>query len=385
MKVPFLDLTRLDGRLEADLTAAFSRVLSSGRFILGPEVAAFEAACAELIGVRHAVGVSSCTDALLVSLLAMGIGPGDEVVCPSFTFFATVESVIRTGATPVFADVELDDYCISARTVEPTLTDRTRAVVAVHLFGQCADLEGIRACAGSRPLGLVEDAAQAFGARTESFRAGAAGDAGCFSFFPSKNLGGFGDGGLVTSNHDSLAERVRMLRSHGSARKHHHELVGGNFRLDSLQAALLGVKLGHLTPAIAARRAHANTYTQRLLEEGVAAPSTRSLGSEAPILVPTIVRGAHVFNQYVVRVPGPGRRDRLQTYLASKGVDTEVYYPVPAHLQPCVASLGCSVGELPATELAASEVLALPLFPELRVEELEYVVEHVVAFGRGDV
>ena len=369
-RVPFFERTRGDAALEGELVAAFQRVLRSGQFILGGEVEALEHACAEMLGARHAVGVSSGTDALTVALMALGVGPGDEVVCPAYTFFATAGAIARLGARPVFADVEPRSLTLDPAAVARALTPRTRAVVPVHLFGRCADLTGLAAVAGAIPL--VEDAAQAIGAELGSggAKAGTVGALGCFSFFPSKNLGGFGDGGLVVTGDDALAERARVLRGHGARPKHHHAVMGGNFRLDALQAALLRVKLPGLGAAIARRAAHAARYDALFREAGLAGGA---LG------LPEAAPGA-TFNQYVVRVHGEGVRDRLRAFLQERGVGTEVYYPVPLHRQPCFAELGQGEGSCPHAEAAARETLALPIFPELEAEEVGYVVEGVAAF-----
>jgi dTDP-4-amino-4,6-dideoxygalactose transaminase len=364
VKVPFFDRTRADAPLEAELTAAFQRVLRSGRFILGAEVERFERAAAEMLGVRHAIGVSSGSDALLVALLALGVGPGDEVVCPAYTFFATAGAIARLGATPVLVDIEAPGFTLDPRALAAAITPRTRAIVPVHLFGRAADLDAIARAAGSIPI--VEDAAQAFGATIGDRQAGSVGAMGCFSFFPTKNLGGFGDAGLVVTDDADLARRARMLRAHGSAEKHRHALVGGNFRLDALQAALLSVELPHVADRLAARRANAARYDALFSAAGLAA-----------IDRPAIEPGA-TFNQYVIRAPGA--RDALRAFLAENGVDTEIYYPLPLHLQPCFAALGKPEGSLPEAERAARETLALPIFPGLQGDEIDYVVGWISAF-----
>jgi dTDP-4-amino-4,6-dideoxygalactose transaminase len=367
-RVPFFDRTRGDAAIEGELVAAFQRVVRGGQFILGGEVEAFERACAALLGARHAVGVSSGTDALTVALMALGVGPGDEVICPAYTFFATAGAIARLGARPVFADVEPRGLTLDPAAVARALTARTRAVVPVHLFGRCADLAAIAEAAGGVPV--VEDAAQAIGAEHRGAQAGTVGALGCFSFFPSKSLGGFGDGGLVVTGDDALADRARVLRVHGARPKHHHALVGGNFRLDALQAALLGVKLPHLGAAIARRAAHAARYDALFREAGLAGEAL-----ELPEAAPGVT-----FNQYVVRVRGDGARDRLRAFLGERGVGTEIYYPVPLHRQPCFAALGHAEGSCPHAEAAARETLALPIFPELEPDELATVVEQVAAF-----
>ncbi|MEP7126040.1 MAG: DegT/DnrJ/EryC1/StrS family aminotransferase [Byssovorax sp.] len=367
--VPFFDRTRGDAAIEGELTAAFQRVLRSGRYILGPEVEAFEGECARALGVRHAVGVSSGSDAVLAALMALRVGPGDEVICPAYTFFATAGAIARLGATPVFADIDPSTYLVDLASVAERLSPRTRAIVPVHLFGRCVDIDALRALT---PLPVVEDAAQAFGARDPLGRsAGAVGALGCFSFFPTKNLGGFGDGGLVVTGDDALAARVRSLRAHGAPEKNHHTDVGGNFRLDALQAALLRVTLPRVDAAIAARREHAARYDTLLGEAGLHA------------VIPPQPDGRATYNQYVIRVLGAGVRDRLRTFLLDRGAGTEVYYPVALPRQPCFAGLDHAVGSFPGAEAAARETLALPVFPELGAAEITIVVEKIKDFFRG--
>lgn len=365
--VPFFDRTRGDAAIEGELTAAFQRVLRSGRFVLGPEVEAFERECAEALGVRHAVGVSSGSDAVLAALMALRVGPGDEVICPSYTFFATAGAIARLGATPVFADSDPSTHLLDPASVAARLSPRTKVIVPVHLFGRCVDIDALRAISS---LPILEDAAQAFGAGHPGGGAGTKGELGSFSFFPTKNLGGFGDGGLVVTDDGALAARVRALRAHGAPVKNHHHEVGGNFRLDALQAALLRVTLPRLGAALAARREHAARYDRLFAEAGLEA------------IVPPSPVPEHTYNQYVIRVLGAGARDRLRTFLNGKEVGTEVYYPVALHRQPCFASLGLGEGSLPVAEAAARETLALPIFPELRSEEVTRVVRSIEEFFR---
>ncbi|WP_437810475.1 DegT/DnrJ/EryC1/StrS family aminotransferase [Sorangium sp. So ce1078] len=366
--VPFFDRARGDLVMQDELTAVFQSVVQSGRYILGPEVEAFESECAAYLGVRHAIGVSSGTDALLAALMALGLGAGDEVVCPAYTFFATAGAVHRAGARPVFADVLPGSYNLDPASLARALTARTRAIIAVHLFGGCAPMDELLAVAGGRGVPIIEDAAQAFGAERGGRRAGALGLMGCFSFFPTKNLGGFGDGGLVTTDHDDLADRVRSLRAQGARRKHHHTLVGGNFRLDALQAALLRRKLPRLGALLGRRREHAAQYAALLGGAGL------------PISLPDAGFAGHTFNQYVIRLNDASLRDPLRSFLAEQGIGTEVYYPAPLHLQPCFAPLGPPEGSLPAAEAAARETLALPIFPELTGEEVARVASAVASF-----
>jgi dTDP-4-amino-4,6-dideoxygalactose transaminase len=376
-RVPFFDRTRGDAALSGELTAAFLRVLRSGQYILGREVEALEAACAGYLGVRHAIGVSSGSDALALALLALGIGPGDEVICPAYTFFATASAIVRLGAVPVFVDIDPDTYLVDPASVAARLSPRTRAIVPVHLFGQCADLDALAALCD---VPIIEDAAQAIGTARGDRRAGSMGTFGCFSFYPSKNLGGFGDGGLVTTRDDALADRARILRAHGAMPKHHHAQVGYNFRLDALQAALLHVKLPGLDALIARRAAVAARYAALFQEAGLAGPN--GAPGDSPLGLPRMGPGV-TFNQFVIRVRGAGTRDRLRAFLGERGIGTEVYYPVPLHRQPCFAALGYAEGSMPFAEAAAKETLALPIFPELTEDEIAYVTDAVRAFYRG--
>ncbi|WP_437588161.1 DegT/DnrJ/EryC1/StrS family aminotransferase [Sorangium sp. So ce1000] len=369
--VPFFDRARGDLAMQDELSAVFQSVLRSGHYILGPEVDAFESECAAYLGVRHAIGVSSGTDALLVALMALGIGAGDEVVCPAYTFFATAGAIHRTGATPVFADVLPGSFNLDPDAAARALTERTRAIIAVHLFGGCAPMEELLAIAGGRGLPVIEDAAQAFGAERAGRRAGALGLMGCFSFFPTKNLGGFGDGGLVTTDDDELAERIRSLRAQGARRKHHHTRVGGNFRLDALQAALLRRKLPRLGALLERRREHAARYAALLGGAGL------------PLSLPDTGAAGHSVNQYIIRLEDASLRDPLRSSLAERGIGTEVYYPAPLHLQPCFAALGPPAGALPVSESAARATLALPIFPELTSEEVARVASAVRSFLSG--
>lgn len=367
MAVPLLDLNRQNAALHGELTAAFDRVLRSGHFILGDEVEAFEREAAAALGAPHALAVSSGTDALLVALMALDLAPGDEVICPSFTFFATAGCIARAGAKPVFADVEAGSFNLDPADVARRIGPRTKAIMPVHLFGQGADLEPILALAQKHGLAVIEDAAQALGARHRGRACGTWGDFGTYSFFPSKNLGGFGDGGLVATNRDDLAEKIRLLRTHGARPKYYHRAIGGNFRLDALQCALLRVKLPHLPAYCAARRRNAEFYTAQL----------RGLpGLVLPAVAP---HNEHIWNQYTLRVPGAGRRDALRAHLAAAGIGHEIYYPLPLHRQACFAHLPAV--SLPVSERLAEEVVSLPIFPELRDDEREAVVAAVRSFA----
>jgi dTDP-4-amino-4,6-dideoxygalactose transaminase len=393
--VGLLDPRRANNAVERGLKAAFNRCLAHGQFINGPEVEAFEGQCAEYLGVEHAIGVSSGTDALLVSLMALGVKAGDEVICPTYTFFATAGSIARTGATPVFCDIKARCFNIDPEDVARKVTPRTKAIMPVHLFGQCAEMEPILDVARANGIPVIEDAAQAIGAEYQHKRAGSLGTVGCFSFFPSKNVGGFGDGGLVTTKEGALAQKIRAFRNHGGLAQYQHPEVGGNFRLDALQAALIAVKLARADQYTKGRQANAALYTDLFIQAGVGVPARTSDAcsprcpqsggsSEAALLLPSVCQTRHVFNQYVIRVRGDGRRDRLQAALKAKNIGSAIYYPRPMHLQGCFATLGYKEGDLPVSELAARESLALPIYSELTEAELRYVVEAVVRFLNTD-
>ncbi len=373
MPVPLLDVNAQNLPLEEELTAVFTRVLRSGRFILGPEVEAFEEECAAAVGADHAISLSSGTDALLVSLMALGIGPGDEVLCPAFTFFATAGCISRVGATPVFCDVRADSFNLDLDSVRERVTERTRAVVPVHLYGQAVEMGPLLDFAKERGLAVVEDVAQAIGATWRGRGCGTMGETGCFSFFPSKNLGGFGDGGLVTTQDSELAERLRRLRNHGMHPKYHHSGVGGNFRMDALQCALLRVKLRHLSGYAAARASNAADYRGRI---------SRLPGAER-ILLPAAAEGhGHVWNQFTLRALEG--RDDLAAHLAAAGVGCEVYYPVPLHHQQCFAHLPAhALRPCPVAERLCGEVISLPVYPELSAGQREEVVAAIGAWLAG--
>lgn len=374
-----IDPTRFDEGEREALRTAFDRVLSSGRFILGEEVSAFEDELAAHLGVAHAIGVSSGTDALLTSLLALGIGPGDEVIVPAYSFFATAGAIVRAGATPVFVDIDLRDFMSSAWSIGARIGARTRAIVVVHLFGQPADLEPLRKLAADAGVPLVEDAAQAIGARLGDQAVGTRGALGAFSFFPTKNLAALGDGGLVTTHDAALAERVRLLRVHGSRERHHHELVGGNFRLDALQAAFLRARLPLLASKTSRRVQIAARYVDRLRSCGLGAPNDgQPIPSDDVVLLPRTVRGEHVFNQFVIRVAA-SRRDEVREELLAKDIETAVYYPEPLPRQPALSHLPDARGSFPNAERAAAESLALPIDPNLDADELDRVVDALAA------
>lgn len=371
MKVPLLDLQAQYAPIREELLAAVTRVCDSQRSILGPEVEALEHELAELLEVRHAVGVSSGTDALLVALMALGIGAGDEVITSTFSFFATAGSVTRLGARPVLADIDPATYNIDPVAVEAAVTARTKAIIPVHLYGQSADLDPIVTVAARKDIAVIEDACQAIGARYKGRQVGGRAAAGSFSFYPTKNLGALGDGGLVTTNDAALAHRLRLLRGHGAEPKYYHKIIGGNFRLDAIQAAVLRVKARYLGGWTEARRRNAARYSRLFTECGLAAPA-------GPVGLPLVRPDCHhIFNQYIVRVP---LRDALRRHLEVAGIGTEIYYPVPFHLQECFAHLGYARGAFPHAEAAALETLALPIYGELSDEQQRYVVEQIAGF-----
>jgi dTDP-4-amino-4,6-dideoxygalactose transaminase len=379
MNVRLLDVRRQNLPLEQELAEAFKRVLHSGRYILGPEVECFEQASAAIAGARFGIGMSSGTDAILVALMALGIGPGDEVICPAFTFFATAGCIARVGARPVFADSCAASFNMPADAIEPLITPRTRAIIPVHLYGQPADMDPILQIAHRHHLAVIEDAAQAFGAEYRGKPVGSMGDFGTVSFFPSKNLGALGDAGLLVTNDPALAEKSRLLRDHGAHPRYFHSMVGGNFRLDALQAALLSVKLPHLSEYTAGRQRNACEYT-RVLE-------SLKGGKVVEILTPAILPDrTHIANQYTLRVRrtegwqwAETPRDSLRRWLQERGIDSEIYYPVPLHQQECFRPFG-PYPEMPVCEALADEVLSLPVFAEMTSAELNAVSDAVSDF-----
>ena len=364
MQVPLLDLKAQYADIKGDLDQAVHRVLDSARFIGGPEVSGLEEEVARYCRTAHAIACASGTDALLLALRGLDIGPGDEVVTSAFSFFASAGTVANVGARPVFVDIDPRTFNLDPHRLEAAITPLTKAVVAVHLFGQCCDLTAVKAVCDKHQLFLIEDAAQAIGSEWEGRRAGSVGDLGAFSFFPSKNLGAAGDGGLMTAQDLALAERVRLLREHGAKPKYYHALVGTNSRLDALQAAILRVKLRHLDRWSEKRAKNAALYDQLFEGARLARPYRDA-------------RTRHIYNQYVIRLP---QRDALRQHLADRGIGTEIYYPVPLHLQQCFAPLGYREGDMPQSEAAAREVLALPIYPELTEEQIRYVAACVRDF-----
>ncbi|MDQ3555690.1 MAG: DegT/DnrJ/EryC1/StrS family aminotransferase [Gemmatimonadota bacterium] len=372
MHVPLLDLKAQYRGIASEVQEALREVVEEQRFILGPTVDRFEAAIADRLGVAHAVGCASGTDALLLSLRALDVGAGDEVVTSPFTFFATAGAIHNAGARPVFADIHPDTFNLDPAAAEAALTERTRALMPVHLFGQMAEMTAFRELADGRGIPVIEDAAQAIGARQRGadggwVTTGTLGDACAFSFFPSKNLGGFGDAGMVVTRRGDTAERLRRLRVHGGRQMYHHEEVGFNSRIDALQAAVLAVKLPHLEAWSEARRRHARFYDQALA------------GLDGLVPPPVRPENETIVNQYTVRVLD-GRRDALRHFLAERGVGSSVYYPVPLHLQECFAYLGYGSGDFPESERASREVLSIPVFPELSDAQREHVADNIRAF-----
>jgi dTDP-4-amino-4,6-dideoxygalactose transaminase len=370
MQVPLLDLKAQYRVIKSEVMAALEALCDEQGFVLGPRVAAFEEATAQYIGSRYAIGCASGSDALLLSLMAMGVKAGDEVITIPFTFFATAGAVSRLGAKPVFVDIQPDTFNIDPALMERAITPRTKAVIPVHLFGQCADMAAINEIAKRKKIYVIEDACQAIGASQENKRAGVLGDTGCFSFFPSKNLGGFGDGGLITTNDKTLADSMAMLRVHGSQVRYLHEAIGFNSRLDALQAAVLQVKLKYLDQWTEGRRRNAERYRQLFAQ---------TKHADRVTLPPTAPGNFHVYNQFTVRAP---KRDELRTFLKEKGVGSEVYYPLPMHLQNCYRDLGHQKGSFPLSERAAEEVMSLPIYPELTEPQQSYVVEMIADFYR---
>ena len=368
--IPMLDVGRGNQPLRDAFLDAVAKVIDSGRFLHGPEVGELECAVAGVCGTKHAIGCASGSDALLLALMALDVQPGDEVIVPSFTFFATASAVARLGAEPVFVDIDPETFNIDPQSVADSITSRTRAIIPVHLFGQCASMDTLQEIASKHRLPIIEDAAQAIGAAWRGRPAGSMGLVGCLSFYPTKNLGGMGDGGMMVCHDDEFAARLRLLAAHGMQPRYHHKLLGINSRLDTLQAAVLTVKLAHLDAYSEARQKNADRYTE--LFRNAQLHETIQLPHRDP-------RGLHVWNQYGIRVPY-GRRDALKQHLAGIGIGSEIYYPVPLHMQECFADLGYSLGCLPNTESAAREILHLPVYPELTEQEQDAVVEGIESF-----
>lgn len=364
----FLDLKAQFAGIREEVHAAVSRVLESQRFILGPEVAAFEQEIKPYVGCEYVFGCASGSDALLLALMALGVGPRDEVIAPPFTFVATAGAVARLQARPVFIDIDPATYNLDPSLLEKLITPRTKAIIPVHLFGLAADMGALLAIADRYGVPVVEDAAQALGAKYQGKPVGSLGTIGCFSFFPSKNLGGAGDGGLVSTPSPARADSLKILRTHGSRSKYEYERLGLNSRLDAIQAAILRVKLSHLDAWTAARQRNAERYRQLFAQSGL----------EGVVRLPSVPAGqVHVYNQFTIRVH---RRDALKRFLADRGIPTEIYYPYPLHLQPAFAYLGHKPGDFPQSEVISREVLSLPIYPELSDDQLQAVVQAVADF-----
>lgn len=370
--IPLCDLQTQYSELREEIESRVAHVLTSGQVILGPEVAGLEEEIANYCGVGYGVGCSSGSDALLLALGALDLGPGDEVIMPPFTFFATAGAVCRIGAKPVFVDIDEETWNIDPHQVESKITEKTRAILPVHLFGQCADMDPLWRIAEQYNLIVIEDAAQALGSEYQGKKAGSLGSLGCFSFYPTKNLGAYGDAGMVVTSDAEWAERMRCLRVHGMEPKYYHKYLGWNGRIDAVQAAMLRVKLPHLDRWIEQRQAAARRYNNLIDEQHLNG-----------FLTKPVVRSKrlHSFNQYVVKVAG-GQRDALVRHFKSEGIGCEIYYPVPLHLQECLAFLGYGLGDFPASEDAANSVMALPMFPEITGEQQRRVVGAVAAFVR---
>lgn len=385
MKVPLLDLKPQYQSLKKELDEALIKVAESQYFILGPEVDGMEKEFAQFLGAKHALGVSSGTDALLLALMALGIGEGDEVIVPTYSFFATAGVVARLNAKPILADCEPVTMNIDSNDIEHRITKKTKAIIPVHLYGQSADMDPIMEIARKHNLYVVEDGAQAISAQyKDGCAVGTIGDFGCYSFFPSKNLGCFGDGGLVVTNDDKIEHMARIMRVHGGEPKYYHNVLGGNFRLDAIQAAVLRVKLPHLDSWSQKRRDNAAVYTNAFIKHGLAEETGKTkFDDNNKALIPKAVyknsghKNHHIYNQYIIRVEN---RDALRQFLTENGVASEIYYPVPFHMQKCFDYLGYKKGDFPNAEFAADTSIALPIYPELTNEQLEFVVEKIAEF-----
>ena len=369
MKVPLLDLTEQNNSLRPQIEAALGRVLDTNGFILGSEVAALEKELAEYCGTKYAIGCASGSDALLLALMALDVQAGDEVITTPYSFFASVSCITRLGAKPVFVDIDPQTYNLDIGQIEAKITLKTKAIQPVHLYGQCADMKALQEVSRKHGIPLVEDAAQAIGAEENGVRAGAMSDIGCFSFYPSKNLGGMGDGGFLTTNDDALAKKLLALRVHGAEERYYHKWVGLNSRLDGFQGAVLRVKLPHLDSWSNRRKENADNYRELFTDAGLNEQIHLPLERDD-------VR--HIYNQFVIRVPS--RRDELKLFLADNDIGTDIYYPVSLHLQECFAYLGYREGDFPESEKASRETLALPIFPEMKREQQDYVVEKIQQF-----
>jgi len=364
MRIPIVDTKRQLDNISSEINIAVSEVIESGQYILGPIVRKFENEVCEYIGVSHSIGCASGTDALMLALMGIGIRPGDEVITTPFTFVATVEVIALLNAKPIFVDINIENYNIDTEKIESVITEKTRAIIPVHLFGKCADMDKINSLSEKYGLKVIEDCAQSFGAEYNGKKAGGLSDVGCFSFYPTKNLSAFGDGGMVTTNSDSLAENIRMISSHGSKKKYNSERIGINSRLDPIQAVCLSVKLKYIDSWNNLRRKNAILYNQLLKDTDVITPSEEYINSS-------------VFHQYSIRVKN---RDELKNYLQSKGIGVMVYYPIPVHLQDAYRYLGYKEGDFPVSERVSKEIISLPMFPELKEDEIKYITDEIRNF-----
>lgn len=374
--VPLLDVSRGNAPLKEEIVATITEIVESGRFIGGPYCQSLENAVAQVCETEFAIGCASGSDALLLALMVNDIGPGDEVICPSFTFFATASAIIRLGATPVFIDIDPITFNMDVSLLESMITHKTRAIIPVHLFGQCCDMDSILQIADDHKIFVIEDAAQSIGATFRGQPAGSLGNVGCFSFYPTKNLGGFGDGGMVTTNDPALADRLRLLANHGMRPRYYHQEVGINSRLDSIQAAVLGIKIRYLQQWSQDRIRNAERYRRYILESG--------MGNQIELPLPPNDHSRHVWNQFTIRIAN-GWRDHVRQQLSDRNVGTEIYYPIPLHMQKSFEFLCYELGSLPETEQAAGEVLSLPIFPELQEQEIKIVVDSLMAAMRSQV
>lgn len=389
MKVPLLDLKPQYQSLKKELDEAILRVAESQYFILGPEVEKMEKEFCDYLGCKHAIGVSSGTDALLLALMAIDIKPGDEVIVPTYSFFATAGVVSRLNATPVLTEIDPVTFNIDPEDIKKKITKKTKAIIPVHLYGQSADMDEIMKVAREKNIFVIEDAAQAIGTQYKNGKCvGTIGDIGCFSFFPSKNLGGYGDGGLVTTNDDELAYMLRIKRVHGGEQKYYHKVIGGNFRIDALQSAVLRVKLPHLDKWSEKRRSNADHYNELFVKAGLSEePGKINFNEKNKVLLPKPVyknlpnvKNYHIYNQYIIRAH---KRDELKKFLTENEIGNEIYYPVPFHMQECFANLNHKVGDFPESEKACDTSLALPVYPELTREQQEFVVRKIKEFIQG--
>jgi len=378
MKIPLLDLKSQYATIKDEIRLALDEVLESQYFILGPKVEELEEKIAAYSRTKYAVGLSSGTDALMASLMAIDIKPGDEVITTPFTFFSTAGVIARLNARPVFVDIDSETYNIDPQKIEPAVTPRTKAVIPVHLFGQCADMDPIIEIARRHNLTVIEDAAQSIGSQYKSYPAGSIGHMGIFSFFPSKNLGGYGDGGMAVTDDQTLCEKLKIIRVHGSKPKYYHKIVGGNFRLDALQAAVLLVKLKYLDSWSKKRRENAAYYDQKFAQSGLVEKGL--ITTPAAVYKESGDKNYHIYNQYTIRTQNEGERDKLRSHLKENGIGTEIYYPLPLHLQECFNELGYKKGSFPVAEKAAATVLSLPIYPELTPSQQDYIVEKITTF-----